>query len=337
MGNIYQELTGPNAGITPANLNETGIPTGLMTFLPGYEISTYDGETTGGTLTISAGEITSGITLSNATVPYQYMHVYGTAIDTTMRPGGELIIRSGGFASGTIMNSGASGLDAYSYQKVRDGGVVSSTYIYYKGSQLISGGTAIYTIIYSGGYQSILSGGVAHSTTVNLNGRQEINFGGMASGALVVGTQSILSGGVASSTRLFGGVQFISNGGIVRNTDIDYLGTQHVSSGGVASATILISGFQMIFSGGIASDATVYSAGHQWISSGGLAVNSVISGIQTLAGGSARNTTVGVNGRQSVSRSIVNDTIISGGEQDIYSGGDRPCNIYLLRGAAGGS
>ena len=144
---------------------------------------------------------------------------------------------------------------------VYDAMVVENETLNADDSQTIWGGTAIRTIINSGGTQNVFSGGTASKTTVNNGGEQYVYFGGSSldtkqevggnitvdvmgddSSTEVTGTND--SGdfsyinGVANNFILYdGGYQYVSYGGTASNTIISYGGRQVVSLDGTALDT----------------------------------------------------------------------------------------------------
>src|SRR5262249_56436090 len=98
----------------------------------------------GGTLEVLGG-VTSDTTLSGVTVGTQvaneFVHSNGSALDTTVNDIAVLVVGSGGFASGTIVNSA--------------------------GHENVDSGFASTTVVNTGGFDLIYDGGVTSGTIVN--------------------------------------------------------------------------------------------------------------------------------------------------------------------------
>jgi autotransporter passenger strand-loop-strand repeat protein len=93
----------------------------------------------------------------------------GTMLYATVNPGGILYVSSGGTANSEMISGGAG-------ETVFANGDDTLATIFVLGNQLLSGGTASYTII-SGGAQTIDSGGTAIATTIS-SGQIEVSAGG---------------------------------------------------------------------------------------------------------------------------------------------------------------
>jgi autotransporter passenger strand-loop-strand repeat protein len=138
------------------------------------------------------------------------------------------------------------------------GGVATDTTLIGRGYDtgfegIYSGGSAVFTVISSGGGQVVFSGGVSIDTTI-LSGGFEILSG-------------FPVGGVASETTVSRGGQFeIYSGGSAISTMVDSGGQEFVYVGGVASGTTVSDGgFESISAGGTAVGATIDSGGEQVI------------------------------------------------------------------------
>ncbi|EKD2527776.1 autotransporter adhesin AIDA-I, partial [Escherichia coli] len=164
-------------------------------------------------------------------------------------------------------------------QRVSSGGVTSATNLSGGAQNIYNLGHASSTIIFNGGNQTILSGGISEDTNISSGGQQRVSSGGVASGTTInsSGTQNILSGGSTSATVVnSGGFQRVSAGGIATGTKLSG-GTQNISSGGKASATeVLSGGKQNIYADGIASGTRINQSGYVNISSGGYAESTII-------------------------------------------------------------
>lgn len=194
----------------------------------------------------------------------------GTASGTTINDGGIQNISLGGSAWSTIINSG--GVQNI-YTNDSDYWNVSNTNISGGTQNIYSGGTALYTYIDAGGVQNVF--GNANDVTIR-DGKQILS-GGTAQDVYVVGSsvQKILSGWtlhvrVHSGARqeVLGGTAystFISSGGVqdvygsASRTDISIGGIQNVSNNGIVEETQLNGGTQNISSGGLATNTTLNS------------------------------------------------------------------------------
>ena len=161
--------------------------------------------------------------------------VIGSAINTTVEPGGKFFIGGEdgiGFAENVTISSGGT-MYVYSFCTAThitaaEGAIIQitvapNTYIQgnYNGSAFemkdafISG----YTINSSGG-MDISSGGTANSTTIGYRGSMNISSGGTANSTTINlgGSMNISSGGTANSTTInSGGYMEISSGGTALN------------------------------------------------------------------------------------------------------------------------
>jgi len=183
--------------------------------------------------------------------------------------------------------------------------------------QQVSGGTAVFTTINSGGEQTVSDGGSASGTTIRSGGSQTIANSGLASSTYVYsgGQQTVTSGGVASSTQLYGAGQTIMSGGSAVGGSISSNGTQTIQSGGSASDFNVSYGTQVL-SGGEATSTTLGYRGTQQVASGGSAsATTVNSGGQQIghSGGRANGLTVNSGGAPSVYGAAAAPTVSAGG------------------------
>ncbi len=215
---------------------------------------------------------------------------------------------------------------------------------------IASGGLARGAFIHYGGHQNIGNGGSADYTFVV--GSQDVQ-GQVYSTSVYGGTQYIRNGGVASKTTLDVGVQFIKSGGQAIDTVIMSRGSQYVSFGGIASNTIVSSGgSQVVYSGGSAIDYLIMSGGTQILNDGAYTSNAYITGEQIvynaidsnaliyygsqilLNGGIAKNAEIMTSGLQDVYYGKASDTIISStGRQIIHGSGSALNAVVLKRGS----
>ncbi|MFA6104284.1 MAG: AIDA repeat-containing protein, partial [Victivallaceae bacterium] len=292
--------------------------------------------------TINAGGYQGGVGVINFTTissgGAQSISSSGVANFTTISSGGYQSVLSGGSASVINQQAGAAirantgatitggtntRTDGHSAFSIVNG--VASNFLLENYGQLVvlSGHSAIDTVISSCGWQNVYSGGMANSTTIN-GGGQGI-YDGVASTTIVNsgGSQIISSGGIACVTTInSGGYQNISSGGVASNTIVNSTGNMYVSSGGIANSTnINAGGHQNISSGGVTNSTTINSDGWQQVYSGGTAANTIVNsdGFMCLGDGGTAISTV-INSGGWLSGGTATSTIInSGGYQ--YAGG----------------
>jgi outer membrane autotransporter protein len=242
----------------------------------------------------------------------------GLATGTTINSGGTQNVSSGGSAVEAWVNSGGK-------QNVSSGGHASATHIQKDGEERLSGGDSLSAII--DGRQTVLTGGTATFATINSGGTQNVSSGGSAVDTRVNagGSQNIFSSGTATSAIISAhGEQNIGTGGSAVETVVEQDGVQNVSSGGTAlSTTVKSGGSQNVSSGGSAVEAWVNSGGKQNVSSGGHASATHIQkdGEERLSGGDSLSAII--DGRQTVltGGTATFATINSGGTQNVSSGG----------------
>ena len=218
------------------------------------------------TNTISGQNLEAGITA--------IVYSCGTANNTTVNLGGDLIVSSGGSASiafnpwqGTVTSDGGATVtylerDAKVYIGDNTSGLISKT-------NAISGQT-----LEAGISALVYSGGTANSTTVNYSGMFYVS-GGVASSTKINygGTLIVSSGGTANSTTIISGNLCVSSGGTANSTTVNAGGGLVVSSGGSANSTTVNFGDVTVSSGGTANSTTVNSRGTLIVSSGGTATD----------------------------------------------------------------
>ena len=232
-----------------------------------------------------------------------------TAINPTVSGGG-LVISSGGVATNVVwtpcigsvyVEDGANVTFASKYSGVyyRSNGSVVNTELVNglicSGDEesvmvyVMSGGTAVHTILGTCGYLFVNSGGTANDSLLN-GGLLEVSSCGVVNRTLVSGGWDeydeyvfrgelcISNGGVAYDTIVAGyGELSISSGGIANNTvlsgiDAEYvdedgdwrrrreIASMFVSSGGTAADTMIENGLVIISGGGVLSNFTLNNA-----------------------------------------------------------------------------
>lgn len=292
---------------------------GSQTFtLSGYSVSNgvtlevgYSGATvgdtvsSGGEIVLSAGAANGTTVLGGGTVFLSGQGSGGVATGIVISSGGVLMANNG-VASGTVVGSG--GIDYISANV--DGG---------------SGGTAIGTVLQSGGEEILVAWGAASGTVVESGGVQLVSalpysdgydgqVGGYASGTIVQSGGLQIVSGVVSGTFGGGGEAegtIVLGGGELVVSASGHAGGATVSSGGVliiqasgtdADSTILggaaetmlgydagttVAGVEVVSSGGVTSDNVVTSGGVEVVSDGGTATGTLLSsgGIEVVASG----------------------------------------------------
>ncbi|MCR5257471.1 MAG: AIDA repeat-containing protein [Desulfovibrio sp.] len=204
---------------------------------PGVEILSCAAPTlaSSGTLTFRIGDGSSS--LYSGTGPGRLeVSAGGTATNVVQRSGGI-------FSVDVAPTTFVSGKNAYGRPLRLSGGKASGFILYATASQnVLKQGTAIETVVSSGGLQNVARGGLAAKTVLSKAGIQLVNGGGSASDTVLSGgTQTIFSGGRASSVRIDNGSQFVSSGGIVANVTVS-AGTVKVARGGVLRSATISSG-----------------------------------------------------------------------------------------------
>ena len=135
--------------------------------------------------------------------------VYATASGTIVNSGGLQVVESAGIANDTTVSSDGT---QFVY------GIASGTAIL-AGSQVIEGGgTAISTVVSSGGgMQTVNAGATASGTTISTSGLQLVESGGLAVSATVGGEQDVF-GSAAATVVGSGGTQVLEKGAAASGT-----------------------------------------------------------------------------------------------------------------------
>ncbi|ASQ15672.1 putative autotransporter (plasmid) [Enterobacter cloacae] len=168
-----------------------------------------------------------------------------------------------------------------------------------------SGGLATYTIINTGGSQSVYGGGLATGTTINTGGIQ------------FVSGDSRTSSGARKRRDVSWGGQSVS-------TTINDGGEQRVSSGGLATGTTINSGGRLLVSGGGSATSITQNSGGAIVTNTSAALSGKsTSGSFSIAGRRARHLLLENGGALEVfSGDEASDTIVgSDGKLDVHRGG----------------
>jgi autotransporter-associated beta strand protein/autotransporter passenger strand-loop-strand repeat protein len=281
----------------------------------------------GHTLTISAGQTSSGVAvLAGGTLDVLYG---GTAVQaqvqgvetllggadsgSTISSGGTLTVSAGGLASATVVAGSAT---------VSSGGVASATTV--SGTEQVYGGRAVSTTVVAGGaltvsgvtsnVSAVVQSGVASATMVQ-GGQIFVNTGGVSVDAVLLTvtagppgfTQESINGGTASGTIVNSGTQQNLFSGTASATLIRSGGVQSLGGAAVAVDDTVLGGGLVEGSGTLMfSEPPATSTALAGTLSGGLTVVQAGPGTLTLAGSAA-----GFTGR----------AVISGGTLELASAG----------------
>jgi autotransporter passenger strand-loop-strand repeat protein len=278
-------------------------------------------------ITVSSGVTSTGLTLTSGTIIF--VSSGGTISNITLENGAESFIYAGGVDSGANIQD-ASGMTVFSGGNatfdtiqnggnltVKEGGAVSHEVL--SGSSEYLSGTSLDTKVDYYGEIDVRSGGVDSGATLTFVHSQEIvSLGGLTTGTEVLdgATQTVLSGGMAFGAVLEG-VQIISAGGIVGNTQIDNGGTQFLSAGISATDDMINSGGVETISGGIDQGTTINTGGTQFVAAGSAIGTTISSGGQQIvtSGGTAYGAIVAAGGLALLSSgaNAMSTTVMSGG------------------------
>lgn len=206
----------------------------------------------------------------------QSVYSSGIASRTIIYDGGVQFIDRGGVANSTAVNG------ILGSQVVRSGGFASNTIVSY-GKQILSSGAITNSTTVLSGIQEVYSGGMAQNGVVN-GGVQNIYSGGVIYGATITsGIQNVYNGGEAQGTYISFGTQ--NNDGLVYYTTVASNGVQNINNLFAHSTTITDNGIQNISSGAIASSTIIHTSGTQNILSGGKAISVSNAGTVNLFSG----------------------------------------------------
>ncbi|EFH3907959.1 autotransporter adhesin Ag43, partial [Escherichia coli] len=223
------------------------------------------------------------------------------ATGTIINRDGYQSVKSGGLATGTIINTGAEGGpdsdNSYTGQKVQ---------------------------------------GTAESTTINKNGRQIILSSGIARDTLIYagGDQSVH--GRALNTTLNGGYQYVHKDGLALNTVINEGGWQVVKTGGAAgNTTINQNGELRVHAGGEATAVTQNTGGALVTSTAATVTGTNRLGHFSVGNGMADNVVLENGGRLDVleSHSAWKTLVDDGGTLAVSAGG-KATDVTITSGGA---
>jgi autotransporter passenger strand-loop-strand repeat protein len=289
-----------------------------------------------GSVFVSSGSLTSGTLILSGDSSGGAEFVRGSAINTTLDNGAQQIVRSGGAATGTVVNGGGA------VEFVFSGGVASGTTVNSGGFQEVgatnsggtssAGGTAVSTTVNSAGVESVIAGGVASGTVVNAGGRLGVRPGGTASGAMLSGgTEYVSSGGTAQDVT-FGGssgtLELVTPTGLSGTMSdwqtgdtIDFVGTS-VTSASIAGSTLTVT-----VSGGQAFSyqlANAQQGGVPYLKSDGAGGTDVLLNVLPV--------TTASNGSLKQGQSVAASTLFSASDSD----GDAIAQYAVFDATSGG-
>ena len=183
---------------------------------------------------------------------------------------------------------------------------------------VMSGGVANNSYLYSYAQQNVMSGGVATGTNIQRSAIQTVS--GQSFGSLVnsYGSMTVNSGGKASNTTVNGGSLSVLSGGEADGTILKS-GSFSVAANATANGTQISSGTMKV-SG--TDENSVLTGGLQVINSGATAGGTQIYGGRQEINGSATGTSL-FGGRQVVfSGASLSDAVVEGGRLEMSSGSD---------------
>ncbi len=226
----------------------------------------------GGRLTVLSGHSAVNTLLTSGSI---YISSGGTATIINQSSGGTVSGDTGAtITSGT--NTRSDGHSSFSIIS----GIASNLLIDHGKLTVLSGHSAIDTIVNTGGELVIHSGGIASETTANFYGQIHLSGGTAENTDINHGFFFIYSGGTSIKTLLSYGTQYVNFGGTASNTTINSMGITRIESGGTTINTAIGSnGSMQVQQEATASNTTILSGGSMLVNSFGQAHDiSVFSG-----------------------------------------------------------
>jgi autotransporter passenger strand-loop-strand repeat protein len=197
------------------------------------------------THSVTAGETSTGITLSNG--DFLYVSSGGTTSFITVSNGGTEAVSSGGSAVSTTLTGADATLLVYA------GGTATSTEASLGAIVSMSGGTASFTTLSRFGIDDVDANGMTISNVVSSEAVENVYAGGTADFTQVRrgGTENAYSDGTADFTVLSsGGAEMVYSSGAAAGVAVQGGGTLFVLSGGTAYLTTVRSGAaEFVYSG----------------------------------------------------------------------------------------
>ena len=188
----------------------------------------------------------------------------------------------------------------------------------YGNQQVMSGGAANNSNVFSGGQQNISSGGTAHNTNIQASAVQYVYGVANSTNIASQGSSTVNRGGVVNETTINGGTLSVLSGGKALGTILQS-GTESVSGTDVGS--VINGGVQQVNRNGTVQNTQI-NGGEQKVLVRGTATGSIISGGVQNVYGDSLSSEIKDNGVMNVySSGYAENTLMSGGEMNVLSGG----------------
>ena len=188
----------------------------------------------------------------------------------------------------------------------------------YGNQQVMSGGVANNSNVFSGGQQNIYSGGTAHNTNIQASAVQYVYGVANSTNIASQGSSTVNRGGVVNETTINGGTLSVLSGGKALGTILQS-GTESVSGTDVGS--VINGGVQQVNRNGTVQNTQI-NGGEQKVLVRGTATGSIISGGVQNVYGDSLSSEIKDNGVMNVySSGYAENTLMSGGEMNVLSGG----------------
>ena len=328
-GAIVHVQNGASAHLTHVHSN------GILDVWYGAHVSQTT-VSSGGSVIVSSGGIISGTTAFGGVVD---ILPTGSAQDTVVQAyggRGGMYISSGGSATRTTIQSGAS------LTILKGGFAFGKNYLKDGGALFLNSGAYAFSFEVSGGTVNVSAGAIASNfllTTGTMTLRADSAAGSANASAdwisvLSSGVVYVSSGASITSSFIQGGFMAISSGGDAKKIEVGESvgsGTIRVHEDGYASDVTIFSGGTADVDGGHLKNANVRTSGNLLVSSGYVSGGSVYGKVSVFSGGSVNALNVLLLGSMDVMGVADNCTIYSGGRVFVSSGG-RLSNAYVSTG-----
>ena len=188
----------------------------------------------------------------------------------------------------------------------------------YGNQQVMNGGVANNSNVFSGGQQNISSGGTAHNTNIQAFAVQYVYGVANSTNIASQGSSTVNRGGVVNETTINGGTLSVLSGGKALGTILQS-GTESVS--GTEVGSVINGGVQQVNCNGTVQNTQI-NGGEQKVLVRGTATGSIISGGVQNVYGDSLSSEIKDNGVMNVySSGYAENTLMSGGEMNVLSGG----------------
>jgi autotransporter passenger strand-loop-strand repeat protein len=288
------------------------------------QTSTQDLVVSGGTEDVQSGGHTDQTVVDSA--GHLTVDSGGSDTNGTINDGGVETVGDGGSADGTTLND--PGL-----QIILAG--ASATNVSIAGGEQDVYGSALASIVTSGGIQVVEDGGLALGSLVSSGGTLELLSGASYGGAQIGngGTLEIGSGYTLDNYTVASGVTLeVASGGTANAIDVQSGGTLELDAGATATGFAIDSGGTLALASGYTlSGSTVSSGMTLEIDAGGIGSATVVSNGGTenvLAGGIENGATIDDGGIQNVSGDTSNSVVDNGGTENIVDGTTTSASVY---------